>query len=115
MRHKNNQANMKLQYASDLHLEFPENKDFLRNNPIKAKGDILLLAGDIVPFAITEQHDDFFDYVSDNFEQTYWIYGHSQRNTTAFEIGKTKLLTNQLGYVKYGKNASYSNKAYITI
>jgi len=38
---------MKIQYASDLHLEFKTNSDFLRNNPIIQAGDALLLAGDI--------------------------------------------------------------------
>lgn len=69
---------MKIQYGSDLHIEFKENKDFLEKNPIKPEGEILLLAGDIVPFAVMKKADDFLSYLSDNFEAVYWLPGNHE-------------------------------------
>jgi len=69
---------MTFQYASDLHLEFPENYDYLKKFPIQSKADILILAGDIVTFSQIEKRMDFFNYVSDNFEQVYWIPGNHE-------------------------------------
>ncbi len=69
---------MKFQYCSDLHVEFRENKKFLKNNPLKPIGEVLLLAGDILVYTEIEKNMDFFKYLSDNFRKTYWVPGNHE-------------------------------------
>lgn len=38
---------MKIQYASDLHLELTHNAKYINTLPIEVVGDVLVLAGDI--------------------------------------------------------------------
>jgi len=69
---------MQLQIASDLHLEFPENRNYIRSNPLQVAGDILLLAGDIIPLIHLERYDDFFNLIADSYEHTYWVPGNHE-------------------------------------
>ncbi len=69
---------MTVRYCSDLHLEFRPNKEFLNQTPIEPGADVLIMAGDIFPFAQFDRHHDFLDYVSDNFKVTYWIPGNHE-------------------------------------
>ena len=38
------------------------------------------------------------DFIIENNIHT-WIYGHDHHNVKSFKIGKTNILTNQLGYI----------------
>jgi predicted phosphohydrolase len=69
---------MRIQYCSDLHLEFQDNKKFLTDNPIDVAGEVLLLAGDIVPFSLIDRQKAFFDFISDHFEIAYWLPGNHE-------------------------------------
>jgi predicted phosphohydrolase len=44
-----------------------------------------------------------------------WLYGHTHCNTPDFKIGNTQVLTNQLGYVRYGEHKSFLNDKTIKI
>jgi DNA repair exonuclease SbcCD nuclease subunit len=69
---------MKIQYASDLHLEFTSNTFWIAENFLKPTGEILILNGDITLLRDGFEKDYFFDYISDNFKQTYIIPGNHE-------------------------------------
>ena len=70
---------MKIQYASDLHLEFAENASYLKHNPMDVVGYVLVLAGDIG--YLGDQNYDrhpFWDWASENFEQVIVALGNHE-------------------------------------
>lgn len=63
-------TNMKIQYASDMHLEFADNWRYLRAHPLEVTGDILLLAGDIGYLGDDNySKHPFWDWASENYIQ----------------------------------------------
>ncbi len=38
---------MKIQYCSDLHMEFHESMRFMKSLPLEPVGDVLVIAGDV--------------------------------------------------------------------
>lgn len=76
---------MKIQYVSDLHLEFPENRRCIESHPIIPSADILVIAGDTGYLTkrrknhIFEKYTDkFFEYCSKNWKHVIVIPGNHE-------------------------------------
>ena len=69
---------LKIQYASDLHLEYPKNRDFLAQNPIQPAGDILILAGDIVTNTGRHKIQHLYDQWQQQFKYIISIPGNHE-------------------------------------
>ncbi len=69
---------MRIQYCSDLHLEFDKNSRYLISNPLSICGDILILAGDIIPLHDEFLNNSFFNFISKNFRQVFWVPGNHE-------------------------------------
>ena len=81
---------MKIQYASDLHLEFNSNTEFLEKNPLKVTGEILILAGDIHVFNRYDFLDHpFWDWASENYKQVIVAFGNHEFYHN-FDLSKIK-------------------------
>jgi predicted phosphohydrolase len=50
-----------------------------------------------------------------NTNPDYWIYGHHHKNIEPFKIGKTTLLTNQLGYLRAQEHLQFDSAKKIVI
>lgn len=84
---------MKVQYASDLHLEMHQNRDYMIENPIVPVADVLVLAGDITKMHIKYYKDEIFDYFADNWDLTIIIPGNHEyyNNPDVKAINRIKL------------------------
>lgn len=70
---------MKIQYASDLHLEFGANSAILREHPILPVGDLLVLAGDIGYLGDDSMtKHPFWNWASENFQEVIVIPGNHE-------------------------------------
>lgn len=69
---------MRIQYCSDLHLELEKNSKYITNNPLFVKGDILILAGDIIPLHDEYFNNPFFNFISKNYKIIFWVPGNHE-------------------------------------
>ncbi len=69
---------MTIQYASDLHLEFPLNEQYLRKHPLEAVADVLVLAGDVMPLSMMDRFKAFLDDLSARWKMVLWVPGNHE-------------------------------------
>ena len=70
---------MKIQYASDLHLEMSANRRYMQNIPFEAVGDVLVLAGDIGYLCDkTMPCPKFWEWASANYREVLMVPGNHE-------------------------------------
>ena len=75
---------LRVQYVSDLHLEFPQNRKWFSDHPLEVTGEILLIAGDTAYLDLPETKRDtysqyqFWDWASDNYRQVIVCLGNHE-------------------------------------
>lgn len=70
---------MRIQYASDLHLELADNWRYLKQHPLEKTGDVLVLAGDIGYLGDDNYSiHPFWDMVSEQYEQVLVVPGNHE-------------------------------------
>lgn len=69
---------MRIQFISDLHLEYSSNYSYLRQNPIQVKAETLVIAGDLLPLTEMKRFGEVIDFFSGNYQQVFWVPGNHE-------------------------------------
>ncbi len=70
---------MRIQYMSDLHMEFAENSRYIKHNEFPVKGDVLVLAGDTFYLNNTVAPlSKFWKWASTNYRQVLIVSGNHE-------------------------------------
>ena len=70
---------MKIQYASDLHLEFAENKGYIGHGSIAPVGDVLVLSGDVSYLGDRKMKKlPFWDWCAEHYLETFIVPGNHE-------------------------------------
>ena len=102
---------MKIQYASDLHLEFAENRNYIDNGGIEPVGDVLVLAGDVSYLGDRNMMKlRFWDWCADHFRETFIVPGNHE-----FYNGYNIAQTMQDFEYEYRENVRYLNNSSIML
>lgn len=69
---------LRIQYASDLHLEMSDNSRYLKEHPLQVAGDVLVLAGDVAYLGEDYTKHPFWDWAADNYRQVAVLPGNHE-------------------------------------
>lgn len=69
---------MKIQYVSDLHLEFQENASYIKRHTLPVVGDVLVIAGDTLYLGKYFTQHPFWDWCAENYKQTIVCMGNHE-------------------------------------
>lgn len=75
-------TSLKIQFVSDLHLEFDQNRNWLESHPLEVTGDVLLIAGDTAYLDVPDSGRDtysqytFWDWASAHYRQVIVCLGN---------------------------------------
>ena len=67
---------MRIKYCPYLHLEFPHNKSWLADHPLKPTAETLIIAGGTHYLRPKYIKLDFFKWDSDNYKRAFLISGN---------------------------------------
>ena len=94
---------VRIQYVSDLHLEFPQNRQWIAKYPLEVTGDILIVAGDTAYLDLPDSKSDtysayqFWDWASKNYSQVIVCFGSCNALVdarTSLILGPRRLVSN---------------------
>ena len=102
---------MKIQYASDLHLEFADNRNYIDGGGIEPVGDVLVLAGDVSYLGDRNMMKlRFWDWCAEHFLETFIVPGNHE-----FYNGYDIAQTMQDFEYEYRENVRYLNNSSIML
>lgn len=110
----------------DFNAEHERCKQFIMKSVEESKAEHLVVVSHHVPTlqAVAPQHQgstlssafavEMGNFIAESYID-YWIYGHSHTNIDT-EIGKTKIVSNQLGYIAHNEQHNgFNNRKYIEL
>ena len=101
---------MRLQYASDLHLEMLANRDFVLAGALEPAAEYLLLAGDISLLSDWHKADAFWDWCARSFQHTWIVPGNHD-----YHADRSNLLGLASLQVPVRPNVTYANNVCVHV